>query len=61
MGKKRRQRQSNAEAAFRRLRGFRGWSRGTASRGKIYTLDEIEAFAKEHGFEFMRRRKNVSL
>ena len=50
MAKKRRQKQSKEEAAFKRLRCFRGWSRGPASRGKIYTLEEIEAFAKEHGF-----------
>ncbi len=61
MAKKRRPKQSKEEEAFKRLRCFRGWSRGPASRGKIYTLDEIEAFAKEHGFEFWRRRKNVSL
>ena len=57
MAKKRRPKQGNAEVAFRRLRGFRGWSRGPASRGKIYTPEEIEAFAADNGFAVSASRR----
>ncbi len=41
-----------------KLRGFRGWSRGAASKGTKLTQEQLEALAKKHSFEVSKHRKD---
>ena len=39
-----------------KLRGFRGSTYGAASKGTKLTQEQLEAFAKKHGFQVSKRR-----
>ena len=41
-----------------RLRGFKGSTYGAASNGTKLTQEQLEAFAKKHGFKVSERRND---